>query len=390
MRALLVDDEPLALIGLQKALESEISEMEIAAVYTNPKEVIAGALEHRPDVVFLDIHMPEIDGLKLGRQIQAVIPGTEIVFVTGYNQYAVSAFELNALDYLMKPVQRERLRQTVIRIKEKLSIKGSMKPPDTNSPWICCFNQIKFKPPGMEPQTVKWRTRKAQELFAYLLHHRDRTVNRSVLLELLWPDVEETKAAQHLYTAIYHIRQTLRFSKMDSIVICTGELDTGYQLDVGEARVDTEIWEYDMKQLGVLDTSTVDAYERVLKMYEGEYLGHYGYIWAEHERERLRLLWLYHMEKVSEVYEQQEMPDKAIQVNRRVQLMSPDEEESYFSLMKLYHAMCNRIGVEEQYLLLKMKMERELELPISVHITNWYERWKLLDTIPSFALQIKE
>jgi len=303
VKALLVDDEPLALIGLQKMLESEISGMEIAATYSNPKEALAGALEHRPDVVFLDIHVPEIDGLKLGRQIQAAVPGIEIVFVTSYNQYAVRAFELYALDYIMKPVEKKRLRQTVLRIEEKLSIKRMMKSPDTHSPTICCFNRIQFKAPGMEPQNVKWRTSKAQEVFAYLLHHRDRTVTRSVLVELLWPDLDEAKASQHLYTAIYHVRRTLKTSKMDSITIRFGELGAGYQHEIGEARVDTEMWEYAMKQLGVLDAGTADDYERVLKTYTGDYLGHYEYLWAEHERERLWLLWLYHMKKLSELYE---------------------------------------------------------------------------------------
>ncbi|GKS11769.1 hypothetical protein YDYSY3_27690 [Paenibacillus chitinolyticus] len=386
MRALLVDDEPLALIGLQKAIESEISGMEIVNTYSNPKEVIAGVLEHRPDVVFLDIHMPEVDGLKLGRQIQAVVPGIEIVFVTGYDQYAVRAFELYALDYIVKPVQRKRLRQTVIRIKEKLNMKGLMKPPDTNSPLIYCLNQIRFKTPGMESQIVKWRTSKAQELFAYLLHHRDRKINRGVLIELLWSDIEEAKAAQNLYTAIYHIRQTLKKHKLDTISIRTGDLEAGYRLEIGDARVDVEMWENDMKQLSVLDASTIDAYERVLKMYEGDYLGNYEYIWAEHERERLRLLWLYHMRKVSEFYEEQEMPDKAIQVNRRIQLMSPDEEESYLSLMKLYHATGNRIGVEEQYLLLKARMEHDLETPVRSDIARWYEQWKSPDAVTPSTL----
>ncbi|WP_342416063.1 response regulator [Paenibacillus sp. FSL R10-2782] len=386
MKVLLVDDEPLALIGLQKILESEISDIEIVAAFSNPKVAITGVLEHRPDVVFLDIHMPEIDGLKLGMQIQAVVPGIEIVFVTGYNQYAVRAFELYALDYIMKPVQRERLRNTVIRIKEKLNMKVLMKRPDTDSPLICCFNRIQFKPNGMEFQNVKWRTSKAQELFAYLLHHRDRMVNRSVLLELLWPDVEEAKAAQNLYTAIYYIRQTLKKHSMETVSIHAGDFEAGYQLEIGEARVNVNIWEYEMKQLGVMDERTVDAYERVLGMYTGDYLGDYGYLWAEHERERLRLLWLYQMNKLSEFYQQQGSLDKAIQVNLRIQRICPDEEECYFSLMKLYHAAGNPVDVEEQYLILKERIERELELPISADITYWYEQWKSQDTASSFVV----
>ncbi|MBE9913749.1 response regulator [Paenibacillus donghaensis] len=389
MKALLVDDEPLALIGLQKTLEREISDIEVVASYSDPKEAVAGALKFLPDVVFLDIRMPEIDGLQLARQIQAAVPGIEIVFVTGYNQYAVNAFELYALDYLMKPIQRKRLQQTITRIREKLSMKGLVKSSATDPPLISCFNRIGFKSPGMELQSVKWRTSKAQELFAFLLHHRHRTVSRSVLLELLWPDIEEAKAAQHLYTAIYHIRQTLKKHKMDMISIRVGDVQAGYQLEIGEARVDVEMWEYDMKQLGDIDADTCDAYEHVLGMYTGDYLGEYEFLWAEHERERLRLLWLYQMKKLSGFYEQRGQKEKAIQVNLHIQRICPDDEESYFLLMKLYHAAGNIVGVEEQYLLLKQRIERELELPISADITRWYKQWKSLNPILSSETTIR-
>lgn len=378
MKAILVDDEHLALMGLKKAIEREASEVEIVVTYSDSTEVMAGVLAHHPDVVFLDIHMPDINGLNLGKQIQAAVPGTEIVFVTGYDQYAVQAFELYALDYIVKPLQKERLRTTILRIKEKLAIKGTRKTQDATSPMICCFNQLQYKLTGMDAQNVKWRTNKAQELFAYLLHHRVRTINRSVLLELLWPELEEAKAAQHLYTTIYHVRQTLKNSGMGTIRINSGNLEAGYKLDIGEARVDTEEWEYAMRQLGVLDAGTVDAYEHALNLYKGDYLGKYDYLWAEHERERFRLLWLYHMRKLCEFYEQQKNPKKAIQVHLRIQQLLPDEEESYFSLMKLYDWIGDRIGVEEQYLLLRTKMERDLEMPMSPDITDWYTRWKFV------------
>ncbi|QJD84710.1 response regulator [Cohnella herbarum] len=377
MRVLLVDDEPLALIGLRMAIEDEFGDMEVVAAYSNPTEVVTGVMEHCPDVVFLDIHMPEIDGLQLARQLQAVAQGIEIVFITSYDQYAIRAFELYALDYIMKPVERQRLIQTVMRVKEKLNWKNSMKPPRSDASWICCFDRIRFRHPGMESQPVKWRTSRAQELFAYLLHHRNRMVSRSALLELLWQDNEEPTLMQLLYTEIYHVRQTLKRHKMDMISIYAGELEAGYRLDIGDARVDTEAWEHAVKQMGHLDASTVGAYERVLLAYEGGYLGQYEYLWAEHERERLRLLWLYNMNKVSEFYERHGMPDKAIQVNRRAQDLYPEEEGCYFALMKLYDAIGNKIEVEEQYLLLQTRLQKELELPISAHVARWYEQWKL-------------
>jgi two-component SAPR family response regulator len=177
---------------------------------------------------------------------------------------------------------------------------------------------------------------------------------------------------------------------MDMIAIRVGDLEAGYQLEIGEARVDAEVWECDMNRLGVMDASTVDAYERVLDMYTGNYLGDYEYLWAEHERERLRLLWLYQMKKLSEFYTQQGLLDRAIQVNQRIQRLCPDEEECYFSLMKLYDEAGNHIRIEEQYLLLKERIERGLEVPISPNITQWYEQRKSRETVSTFVVQRKE
>ncbi|MGG1554104.1 response regulator [Paenibacillus ferrarius] len=379
MKVLLVDDEPLALIGLQRALEREARDIEIAASFTNPKEVIEGALLHRPDAVFLDIHMPEVDGLRLGRQLQAAVPGIEIIFVTSYDHYAVRAFQLYALDYIVKPVQSQRLRQTVQRVQEKLQMKKMLKTsPDANVPMIRCFGPIRFQLPGSEAIVPKWRTSKAQELFAYLLHHRSRIVYRSLLLELLWPDTEEAKAASHLYTTIYHIRQTLKTCGLaETISIRIGDLETGYRLDLGNTRVDVDVWEEEMRGLGVLDKGTVSRYESALEGYSEDYMGNYAYLWAEHERERLRLLWRHHMKMLGEFYERNDHADKAIEVFRTIQKMCPDEEDSYFALMKLYHSLHHQAGVEEQYWLLKERMERELELPLSEEISNWYRQWKV-------------
>ncbi|GAA0381213.1 response regulator [Paenibacillus motobuensis] len=377
MRAILVDDERLALRQLKQMLERDVDGVEVIAMFSNPNEVIDGVLRHRPDVVFLDIHMPGVNGLNLARQIQSNVPNTEIVFVTAYDQYAVQAFDLYALDYIMKPIQTNRLQQSIFRLREKLNLKDTRRIQDSEAPYICCFNQIQFKAPGREVQTGKWRTSKAQELFAYLLYNRERAIQRSALLDFLWPDLEEGKAARQLYSTIYQIRQTLKNCGMEMITIHGGVLETGYRLDIGEARIDVEEWEYAMKQLKPLDMQTVEEYEKVMDLFKGDYLGNYDYIWAEHERERLRLMWLYHMRKLSDFYEQKGMLNKAVQVNHHVQQLLLDEEDSYFSLMKLYDAIGDKLRVEEQFTLLKARIERELESTVKANITQWYDQWRL-------------
>src|SRR5690625_2483073 len=108
MRAVLIDDEQLALDYFEKLLQ-EIGSFKIVAKYINPRHALEEVAQERPDVIFLDIEMPEINGIELAEQFGEIMPNTQIVFITAYDEYAVKAFELNAVDYILKPVHRDRL-----------------------------------------------------------------------------------------------------------------------------------------------------------------------------------------------------------------------------------------------------------------------------------------
>ncbi len=119
LKTLIADDEPLARERLRFLLGSD-EEIEVAGECRNGREVIAALKAARIDVLFLDIEMPGKGGFAVIDQVgQANMPVT--VFVTAHNQYAVQAFEVHALDYLTKPVEPERLRATLGRIKERIA-----------------------------------------------------------------------------------------------------------------------------------------------------------------------------------------------------------------------------------------------------------------------------
>jgi len=119
MRIVLVDDEHLPLTRLKTLLEkSDVSGIEIVGEYTDSLKVIEEIQSLQPNVVFLDIVMPDMDGLALGEKIQELLPDVEIVFTTGFDQYAIDAFNLHAIDYLLKPVQIARLEKTLERLEQ--------------------------------------------------------------------------------------------------------------------------------------------------------------------------------------------------------------------------------------------------------------------------------
>ncbi len=124
IKVLIVDDEPLAIQGLELRL-AEFAEVDIIGTAINGREAIREIRSLRPDLVFLDIQMPGIDGLGV---VRALLGGDMpmFVFVTAYDKYAIEAFEANALDYIVKPVEEERLKDAIHRARETMSSKSAL------------------------------------------------------------------------------------------------------------------------------------------------------------------------------------------------------------------------------------------------------------------------
>lgn len=124
LKALLVDDEYPAR-GELKALLEEIDETEVIGDYEDGDEALGIIRRSRVDVVFLDIEMGNRDGLSLAAEILKIPEPPKVVFTTGYSEYAVKAFELNAVDYLIKPYSKKRLLQALQKIKQNKITQGS-------------------------------------------------------------------------------------------------------------------------------------------------------------------------------------------------------------------------------------------------------------------------
>ncbi|RYY28281.1 MAG: response regulator transcription factor [Sphingomonadales bacterium] len=121
IRTILVDDEPLAIQGLELRLQ-EHEDVEIIDKCSNGREAIRAIKTHKPDLVFLDIQMPGFDGFSVVQGLMEVEPPL-FVFVTAYSDHAIRAFEAQAMDYLMKPVEPARLADTIERVRQRLTEK---------------------------------------------------------------------------------------------------------------------------------------------------------------------------------------------------------------------------------------------------------------------------
>ena len=119
--AVIAEDEALLREALLGLLREAWPQLEIKAACDDGGAALEAIAEHQPDVAFLDIRMPGLTGLEVAAAMAEASPKTQIVFVTAYNQYAIDAFEKGAVDYLLKPIARDRLEATVQRLQKRLT-----------------------------------------------------------------------------------------------------------------------------------------------------------------------------------------------------------------------------------------------------------------------------
>ncbi|HEX2268411.1 MAG TPA: LytTR family DNA-binding domain-containing protein [Pyrinomonadaceae bacterium] len=150
IRALVVDDEPLAREMIREMLEND-SEVEIVGECANGREAVEAIRSSAPDLVFLDIQMPELGGFEV---LESLDPKAtpHVIFVTAYDQYAVRAFEVHALDYLLKPYDRERFDAAWRRAKEQIKLdRASRRDQDI----IALLEELKAGPRYLERLVIK-------------------------------------------------------------------------------------------------------------------------------------------------------------------------------------------------------------------------------------------
>lgn len=372
MKAILIDDEALALNYLEHQLR-KLGEFEIIGKYTDPLLGKQRVEETDADIVFLDIHIPELSGLELAEMLLEQRPDLQVVFVTAYDMYAIKAFELNALDYVLKPVQLDRLRLTARRLDARRK-PGRASLAVTTQNWsILMFDAFRIFEGVRELAPLQWRTAKAQEIFFYLLHHRGKVVSKATLIELLWPDFDLDRAYPQLYTAVYHIRKMLEpFSRERILLQNTAD---GYLLRLEGVYLDADEFDHFIQAGIEVSEYTVPEYERILKLFKSEYLEGYDYVWAELERQRFQLHWIRLKLNLVHWYMENEAYEQAFKHIEQVCTRYPLEEQAQLLYMKI----CDRMGfhflVQRQYLLLETVMEAEVSEKPGQEVRKWYKDW---------------
>ena len=248
MKAIAVDDEIYMLETLEEAISSS-SDIEEVKSFSACSAALAYAAENPVDVAFLDINMRGIGGLGLAEKLMELNPYCKIVFCTGYEEYAVSAFKLHASGYLMKPITAEAVQKEIdhikgIKAKEKLLT-------------IKCFGNFEVLYKG---ESLPFKRKKAKELLAVLVDRKGAGMTAKQICAILFPeDTDDIKNAAYLRQLVMDLKNTLRTIHAEDV----------FQHDTPYYRIDTNL----------IDCDYLNFLENGKPNFFGEYMMQYS--WAE-------------------------------------------------------------------------------------------------------------
>lgn len=343
MRAIVVDDEQLVAEHINRLLDD--AGVEVLGCCTNPYEALRMAKELRPDVMFLDIEMPEMSGLEIAEQAYADQLDFEVVFFTAFNQYALDAFRVNALDYLLKPVMEEELNRSLERIRKRRRLQSGAEGKTGNRPVsVSLFGKFSVTV-GVEAEPVRWVTSKCAELVAYMLLQRgEKEVSKWQLFEALWNEKNTEKADINLRSTVSRVNKTFRDYRAGIALV---SIRNGYRMTMSDEAFEVDAEQLERFALGSVELAEGDIsdIEQLFHRCHPPFLQEFSDGWCEPYRNRYQQYVLHIGERLLSYYEcTGTEPLKALRVTEMLVDHDPYNDSLRLKALKLHH----RLGGSKQ------------------------------------------
>lgn len=366
IKVILIDDEILNLRYLKSILD-ELEEIEIVGFFTKPSQVLDIIENEKIDIAFLDIELPDINGIELAVKLQNIQSNIEIVFVTAYLNYAIEAFNLHALHYLLKPVKKEQV-YTLINYFKKIQKGNSYNNEILQTTKVNYFDHFRLiKPNGEE---VKWPTKKTAELCAYFLLQSGKKLPKYQIIEDLWQDIDQEKASQNFHITLYRLRNIITIENLNIKIEATRGSNEGYICESKFIESDLD------KFTKLFNSNKIIKSEEIyllFKTIDGGFLEKNYYSWSERYQQEVENTLINRTHQLIREIENKDR-DKAIEIVKSVLRIYRSDE----SLMLHYFNLLMRNG--ENYQILhefekyKKLLKQEFGLNPSLEITDFVKR----------------
>ena len=254
MIAIAIDDEQLMLYALVKAVKAS-EDIDDVAGFTSWDEALDWLELNTPDVAFLDINLRGINGISMAEKITAIHPDCKIIFCTGHEEYAVSAFKIHASGYLLKPISAYDVQKEIDVIKGRKIEKGILK--------AKCFGHFDVACGG---EKLNFKRTKSKEMLAFLIDRNGADVSSKEIAAVLWEDGSKDHNRNYFHQLLFDVRQALEKVGAGDVL-----KKNGYLYSVDTSRISCDYYSY-------LKTGQPE--------FQGEYMVQYS--WAD---ETCGMLW---------------------------------------------------------------------------------------------------
>jgi len=253
MRIFAIDDEKASLYFLSKAIQ-EVCPNDELKQFSNYIEFLNAFKEDLPDIAFLDVEMPEVDGIELGKMIKEIKKDINIIYVTAFKEYAIDAFKLNASSYIVKPINNESVLNAINNLRYDIEKEKDIV--------IKTFGNFDI---AYQKKPVLFRSPKSKEALAYLVDRQGTLVTKKELGAVIYEDDYSLSTQAMLSRNIKYLEEDLEKAGIKGLVL----------VNSGAYSVDLSITTCDL----------IEYLEKGDSMYTGEYMEQYS--WAEDRKMNL-------------------------------------------------------------------------------------------------------
>lgn len=367
MKVILIDDEP-AMHLIMRTMLGKFPGIDVAGAFMNTAAATS-FLEDNRDIglALVDISMPGGGGLEFAASAAEQIPAMQVVFVTSHKEFALEAYELSVLDYLVKPVSQERLQRTVDRALSVIAAQRAVGQASPGKLTITALGDISI---STSAGRVKWISRKCAELFAYLLLHQGKRIPRSRLIGEIFAGMRHDNAENYLNTTVYQLRKSLE--PLGARDMIRSEND-GYAIELHDAFIDYVEFARQSEQLGAITSGNVGKALQVERLYTGELFGDKAYVWALYETEHYARQYAALVVRIAKILIGIKETTAAAKLLHKLQERNPLDETAMRLLMDICGETGDRKGLTALYSDYARLMNRELGIQPGEELRRRYE-----------------
>lgn len=328
----------------------------VTGTFTRVEDAAEFVRRNPVDVAFLDIEMPGRSGLELAERLTEENPYIEVVFITAYDKYALQAFQAHAIGYLLKPLDIDEVSRQIDNFARKLGYR--QKPICSGYLTIKCLGQYLCYVDDNATEPIRWRTAKAEELFALLIHYQGKAVSRNVLIDALWPEANPKNAANNFRVTCTYLRNTLTDKGFTNILLRDRD---SYLLDASRLCCDLLLF-VSAAGAASLDLS---ALEKASALYSGGYFENKSYEWAANTRVWLENEFKKVQYRIADEYQSIGESERACVALERALLHDPYDEEAIERLLLLKLQSGDSVAAAKIFRDYEQRLLKEIALPPS-------------------------